>query len=120
MPDKTDDAAALYWSGAVLQKQGNLQDASRAWKKLADQTGGRRLSQYYQALALEALGQGNQAKDKLTELTNGSGGATNYYVAGLAELHRKRSQQARADFQKALEINPLFWQAQVELNRMSS
>jgi tetratricopeptide (TPR) repeat protein len=120
MPDKTDDAAALYWSGAVLQKQGNLQDASRAWKKLADQTGGRRLSQYYQALALEALGQGNQATDKLTELTNGSGGATNYYVAGLAELHRKRSQQARADFQKALEINPLFWQAQVELNRMSS
>jgi Flp pilus assembly protein TadD len=120
MPDKADDAAALYWSGMALQKEGDQQGANRAWKKLADQTGGRRLSQYYQALALEALGQENQATDRLTELANGSGGAMNSYVAGLAELHGKRLQQARADFQKALEINPLFWQAQVELNRMST
>lgn len=120
MPDKADDAAALYWSGIVLQKQGDQQGANRAWKKLADQTGGRRLSQYYQALALEALGQATKATDRLTELANGSGGAMNSYVAGLAELYRKHLQQARADFQKALEINPAFWQAQVELNRMSS
>jgi tetratricopeptide (TPR) repeat protein len=119
-PDKADDAAALYWSGVALQKQGNPQGANRSWKQLADQTGGRRLSQYYRALALEALGQTDQAADRLTELANGQGGAMNYYVAGLAELHRKRLQQARADFQKALEINQLFWQAQVELNRMSS
>jgi tetratricopeptide (TPR) repeat protein len=120
MPDKADDAAALYWTGMVLQKQGDQQGANRAWKKLAGQTGGRRLSQYYRALALEALGQGDQATEKLMELTNAPTGAMNYYVAGLVELHRQRAQQARADFQKALEINPLFWQAQVEVNRMSN
>jgi hypothetical protein len=42
----------------------------------------------------------------------------NYYVAGHAELHRQRSDQANTNFQKALAINPLFWQAQVEVNRM--
>lgn len=43
----------------------------------------------------------------------------NYYVAGLAELHRRRSDQAKVYFEKALETNPLFWQAQVEVNRMT-
>jgi hypothetical protein len=32
----------------------------------------------------------------LMELANAPGGAMNYYVAGLAELHRERAQQARA------------------------
>lgn len=41
--------------------------------------------------------------------------AENYYVAGLAERHRERQQQANAYFQKALEINPSLWQAQIEL-----
>lgn len=124
MPDEVDDPAALYWTGVTLQKQGDQRGADRAWKKLVDQKNGRRLSQYYQALALEALGQQKEAMDKIGKLANaptqGEIGAMNYYVAGLAELHRQRPDQARIYFHKALEVNPLFWRAQVEVNRMHS
>jgi tetratricopeptide (TPR) repeat protein len=123
-PDKLDNAGALYWTGVALQKQGDHDGADRAWKKLIDQGGGRRLSKYYQALALEALGQEKEGGDRMTQLADGPAqgetGAMNYYVAGLAELNRQRSNQANIYFQKALAMNPLFWQAQVEVNRMRS
>jgi hypothetical protein len=54
---------------------------------------------------------------KLTDLTNGSCGATNCYFARLAHLHRKRPQQERAHFHKEKSS---IWQAQVGLNRMTS
>jgi tetratricopeptide (TPR) repeat protein len=124
VPDKVDNAGALYWTGVALQKQGDHEGADRAWKKLIDEGGGRRLSKYYQALALEALGQEKEGTDRMRRLADspaqGEMGAMNYYVAGLAELHRQRSDQANVYFQKALEINPLFWQAQVEVNRVRS
>jgi tetratricopeptide (TPR) repeat protein len=89
-----------------------------------DQKNGRRLSQYHRALALEALGQQKEATDKVGELANaptlGEIGAMNYYVAGLAELHRQRPDEARIYFHKALDVNPSFWRAQVEVTRMHS
>lgn len=77
------------------------------------------MSKYYDALALKGLGQDKEATDSMTQLAEdparGRTSAENYYVAGLAERHRERRQQVNAYFQKALEINPSLWQAQIEL-----
>lgn len=69
---------------------------------------------------MEALGDADQAAQRLTALVQGAAGtqsgANNYYVAGLAERHLRREPQAIADFRKAVEINPTFWQAENEFN----
>jgi len=118
-PDRPNDAAALYWLGKAMYEQGNREAANREWKQLIDEGSGNELFTYYGALALEGLGQDKEAAASMTQLAegpvHGRTGAENYYVAGLAERHRERGQQANAYFQKALEVDPSLWQAQIEL-----
>jgi tetratricopeptide (TPR) repeat protein len=119
-PDKPEDAAAHYWLGETFYQQGDKTGADREWRKLVNEPGEKRLSKFYEALAMEALGDADQAAQRLTALVQGAAGtqsgANNYYVAGLAERHLRREPQAIADFRKAVEINPTFWQAENEFN----
>jgi tetratricopeptide (TPR) repeat protein len=118
-PDKPNDAAARYWLAQAQYEQGDKEAAHREWQRLLDEASGNALSQYYGALALEGLGEAAEAKRQMTVLAEGPArGRTNandYYVAGLAERQRQREPQAIADFEKALEINPFYWQAENEM-----
>lgn len=121
-PDKGDDGAVLYWLGVALHRQRDTQGAERAWNSVLDGGGGGDLSRYYAALALKADGHSEEAVERLRKLADGPLAgrtrATNYYVAGLAELELQHAARAREDFRKALEVNPLLWQAQIEMHRM--
>jgi tetratricopeptide (TPR) repeat protein len=121
-PDKGKDTAVLYWLGVALHKQGDTQGAERAWDSVLDEEGGGDLSRYYAALASKAAGHQEGAVERLRRLADGPlagrTSSTDYYVAGLAELELQHAEHAREDFHKALEINPFFWQAQIEIRRM--
>lgn len=123
-PDRGNDGAAIYWLGLTLDKQGDAQGAERAWKVIEDERNESDLSKYYGSLALRADGHPDEAEEKMRQLADapaaGRTGPMNYYVAGLADLARRRLPQAMEDFHKALEVNPQFWQAQIELERMEN
>ena len=120
-PDKVNDWAALYWLGVASEKQGDVQGAERAWKTLLGEGAASDLSRFYKALAMKATGRDAAARETIQQLSDGpAAGRTsvmNYYVAGLAEVEKQDPAHAIEDFHKALEINPLSWQAQIELNR---
>ena len=118
--DKPRDADAIYWLGEAMKEQGNREGADREWKQIAGRVNGSEWSRYYAALALEGLGQNKEAADAMMAQlaagpAPGQASAENYYVAGLAERHGKQEQQANAYFRKALEVEPSFWPAQMEL-----
>lgn len=120
-PSSPNDAAAQYWLGKSLKAQGDVSHAELHWKQAINEASGNILSKYYAALSMESLGEQKRANDTMLLLTEGldktKGSAEDYYVAGLVEIHRSHRQQAVAYFKMALEKNPLFWQAQYELDK---
>lgn len=69
------------------------------------------------------LGQYDEGRPLLAEADAGAGpkdvGAIELYAAGLAEHLIGNQAEARRDFQRALEANPSYWQARVELDRLT-
>ncbi|HXH51077.1 MAG TPA: DUF5107 domain-containing protein [Terriglobia bacterium] len=129
-PEHPQDEEALYWLGRAFDAQGQKSQARNAWQQAVDQmraaeseTEGRGggSSGFYAALALDRLGRSDEASrilDRLArELATGRKSAYDYYLAGLVKNYRKQDGQAVADFRRALELNPGFWQARLELQR---
>jgi tetratricopeptide (TPR) repeat protein len=120
-PDKPSDEAALCWLGEALEGQGKTDPARTAWQQAAGDGKGKGVWQFYQALALERLGRSSEAVKTFAELAEapaqGKTSASDYYLAGLAERHRVREEQAQSDFRRALELDPFLWQARIELAR---
>lgn len=119
-PAHPSDEEPLYWLGVALQAQGQSDAAQNAWKgaaKDADQQG---VGAVFAALALAKLSQPAQSRAILGRLSQESGvtGARpyNFLVAGLAARHQGDETKAQDNFQRALKLNPLFWQARVALN----
>ena len=126
-PDKPHDEPLLYWLGEALEAEGKHDAAREAWQQaVAEESAvgpfGRESSaesQLYAALALGRLGQRDEAERTLGSLmaaaTKENAGADDLYVAGLVEKFRHHEDQARNDFRRALEVDPAFWQARLEL-----
>ena len=78
-------------------------------------------SSFYAALSLDRLGHSAEASRILNalagELATGRKSAYDYYLAGLVKNYRKQDGQAAEDFRRALDLNPGFWQARLELQR---
>jgi Tfp pilus assembly protein PilF len=129
-PEHPQDEEALYWLGRALEAQGEKSAAHNAWQQVVDQMraaqdeseeGGGGSSSFYAALALDRLGHSAEASRILDglarELATGRKSAYDYYLVGLVKNYRKQEGQAAADFRRALELNPGFWQARLELQR---
>jgi len=129
-PEHPQDQEALYWLGRALDAQGQKPQARSAWQQAADEMrpaeaeteeSGGGPSSFYGALALDRLGRSEEASRILDglakESTAGRKSAYDYYLAGLVKNYRKQDGQATADFRRALELNPGFWQARLELER---
>ncbi|HEX5412646.1 MAG TPA: DUF5107 domain-containing protein [Terriglobia bacterium] len=129
-PEHPQDEEALYWLGRALDAQGQKSQARSAWQQAADEmrpaeTGeearGGGPSSFYGALALDRLGRSEDASRILDglarESATGRKSAYDYYLAGLVKNYRKQDGEAAADFRRALELNPGFWQARLELER---
>lgn len=116
-PYHPDNAEQLYWLGNALQAQGKTAEATAAWKKAATHRN------VFSALAYKKLGQNDKAQQIFDRCIQSAArpdaSADDYYAAGLAELYSGNTELARKNFNRALELNPLFWQARMELGRMS-
>ena len=79
------------------------------------------VSEAFRAMALKRLGRTEEADKTLDELVQAAGKekptAHELYVAGLAESFRGRKDEAQADFRKALDLDPTYWPARIELER---
>ena len=121
-PDKPHDEEALYWLGEALQAAGNAQAAKEAWDQAVasgkDAGGPGRV---FAALAMRRLGQADEAESIFSELLEAASsekaGASSLYAAGLVERYRDRESEAREFFQRAIDADPDFWAAQIELDR---
>lgn len=123
-PDEVHNEEQLYWLGMALQAEGRKTEAQDAWKHAAESgkdTNG--VSAIYSALALENLGQDEEAQKILERCIQSSRQARarpyNYFVAGLAERYSRSPESATTDFRRALDLDPLFWQARLALNEMN-
>ena len=129
-PEHPQDEEALYWLGRALEAQGKESAARNAWQQAATEIQaahdeaeerGDDSASFYTALALDRLGHADQAARILDGLAGGPAdghrSASDYYLAGLVENYRQRAGQAAAYFHRALELNPEFWQARLELQR---
>ena len=130
-PQHPQDEEALYWLGRTLEAQGQKSAAQKAWQQAVDEMraagggaegrGGGGASSFYAALALDHLGHSDEAARILDRLAGGVArgrkSAYNYYLAGLVKAYRKQDGQAKTYFHRALELNPGFWQARLELQR---
>ena len=114
-----------YWLGVALKAQGKTTEAISAWQSAAAQ--GKDItdvSAVFSALASKELGKDEQARQMLEQCIQASKGpdadANNYFVAGVAEHYKGNVELARKDFDKALQLDPLLWQARVALNMTGS
>lgn len=121
-PDKTSDEEALFWLGEASQAAGNAQAAHAAWQQAA--SGGKEksgTSRVFQALALRRLGRTEEAEKILSELLQAAAGdkpdAYSLYVAGLVERSHNHPEAAQKNLRRALEVDPTFWLARIELER---
>lgn len=116
-PSHPDNSRQLYWTGVALQAAGGQDGAAQAaWKQAAAERS------VYSALACKKLGQNDKAAQILDQKIHAAAQpdatADDYFTAGLAEKYSGNSQKAEADFRRALEQNPLLWQARLELNQL--
>jgi len=123
-PDHPSDAQALYWLGEALAAQDKTADARAAWQEAAEESAGSPgTARAYRAAALLRLGRSDEARRLTAELTASPGskdvGATELYARGVAQDLTGNHAQARLDLQHALEIDPSYWQARVELERLA-
>lgn len=121
-PNEPHDEAAYYWLGEALHAMGDDAGARGAWEEAA--RGGKHISapeQAFQAAALAKLGRLEEGQKIIAGLMEGlSGeqpGAAAFYAAGLVELLGGRREQAAHYFRRALDIDPAFWPARLELGR---
>ena len=121
-PNEPHDEAAFYWLGEALQAGGKSDDARSAWEEAAK--GGKKIqgpAKAFQAAALMKLGrsdEGERTATSLLEVTaRSSPGASAFYAAGLVEALRGRSDTGKEYFRRALEADPAFWPARIELDR---
>ena len=123
-PDRPANAQPLYWLGQALNAQGKAEPARASWREAAQEMAeGGADTRVYGAAALLRLGHEDEGRRFLAEAVAGAdrtgAGATELYAAGLAEQLAGREVRARQDFQRALEVNPSYWQARIELERPS-
>lgn len=121
-PNEPHDEAALYWLGEALQAAGASDGARSAWEEAAK--GGKRIhgpAKAFQAAALMKLGRSDESEKIATSLlesaSKASPGASAFYAVGLTEALRGRANVAKEYFQRALEADPSFWPARIELER---
>ena len=122
-PDHPADAQALYWLGEALAAEDKAGDARAAWQQAAEESAGSRgMTRVYRAAALLRLGQDDEGRRLMAEViasaASKDAAATELYAAGVAQDLTGDQAQARADFQHALESEPSYWQARVELERL--
>lgn len=117
-PSQPDDSQQLYWLGNALQAQGKTADATATWQKATAR------ETVYSALAYKKLGQNAKAAEILSKQIKAAAQpdatADDYLAAGLAERYSGNTARANSYFQKALEKDPLYWQARIELHPMHS
>jgi tetratricopeptide (TPR) repeat protein len=129
-PEHPQNEEALYWLGRALDARGQKSVARNAWQQAVDEmraeedeseASGGGSSSFYAALALDRLGRTGEAARILDGLAGGLAtrhkSAYDYYLAGLVKDYRKQDGQAEEDFRRALDLNPGFWQARLELQR---
>ncbi len=72
---------------------------------------------YFSALACKKLGQSEQAQrilDRFIEAVKQPNATANdYFVAAIAERYSGHTEQARQDLHRALQLDPLLWQARI-------
>ncbi|HEX7361259.1 MAG TPA: DUF5107 domain-containing protein [Bryobacteraceae bacterium] len=120
-PDKPEQAQQLYALGVALNAGGKAAEAQSAWKRAAQTAyGANGIAAVYSALALDKLQRSAAAQQILERCIEGAkqpqAGAYDYFVAGLAERYRGNQENARSDFQRALDFDPRFWQARLALS----
>jgi tetratricopeptide (TPR) repeat protein len=120
-PNEPHDEAAFYWLGEALQAAGKAETARAMWQEaVGDSENKRGVSRVFQAIALRRLGQteeGEKILNELLEAVREKASAHDLYVAGLVERFRDREESARESFRRALEMDPTFWPARLELER---
>jgi tetratricopeptide (TPR) repeat protein len=120
-PDERSDEAAQFWLGEAFAAQGKAPAALEAWTASSREGASGGISLFYHALDSREVGRVQEADDGLEQLANApSKGRTapeDYYLAGLAARSLKRVDEANADFQKALQLEPTLWPARLELSR---
>ena len=111
----------LYWLGNALEAENQQQNAKTAWERVASEgKTGSESCELFSALALEKLGEQSSARDLLqtciadAEQPGASAGA--FFQAGMAEQNIGHAQRARADFRRALIVDPLYWRARIALS----
>lgn len=124
-PDRPHDEEALYWLSEALEAQGKSAGA-RAARQQAVQSGRAEegASRVFAAMALRRLGQNEEAEKILNDLVKipGSGKSSPnvLYAAALAERARHNPAAAVRDLRGALEQDPSFWPARLELAKSES
>ena len=130
-------AEVAYWTGVAYEGLGEHPKAADAWQKAGTQAGpGRHGTKekvsdqsFYQALALQKLGEADRAKSIFSGLVeSGKSGiqqtagtvprarmANAHYLAGLGYLGLNDRALAKAEFSKAVEISPDLLGARVAL-----
>ena len=124
-PDHPSDAQALYWLGEALASQDKTSDARAAWQAAAEESAGSRpATRAYRAAALLRLGQDDEGRrltaDVIANAATKGAAATEFYAAGLLQDLAGHQAQARLKFQQALEVDPSYWQARVEVERLGA
>jgi tetratricopeptide (TPR) repeat protein len=136
------DAEVAYWTGVAYGGLGDHQKAAEAWQRAAGSpqagTGRRRrhmmsgngAQPYYQGLALQKLGQADEAKTLFAGLVASGQAALHelpaprtrladaHYLTGLGYLGLDDRAQARAELTQAVEISPDLAGARVALAAM--
>ncbi len=120
-PARPSDEEPLYWLGVALQAQGKTTEAKVAWSgAAAGAMGNHGASAVFSALALDKLGQRDEARQILRRCAQSAAQpnarASNYYLAGVVKRYSGHADVAGGDFHRALALNPFFWQARVALH----
>ncbi|MFB3924368.1 MAG: DUF5107 domain-containing protein [Terriglobia bacterium] len=120
-PNEAHDEPALYWWGEALQARGDREGARKVWEEAAKS--GKRssaISQAYQAAALEKLGRAEESRQLMASLVKAAEEkpqASTLFAAGLTDLFSGRTEHATQYFRRAVELDPTFWMAEIELDR---
>jgi len=112
-PAEPELAEPLYWLGVALELQGKSAEARKAWQSAA----GGASANVFRGEAYRKLGQSDVASQILArcidKTRSADAVANDYFVAGIAERLSGHPERARRDYERALELDPLFWQARV-------
>jgi tetratricopeptide (TPR) repeat protein len=124
-PDKPHDEEAWYWLGTALAAEGEASSAREAWQtvvKEGNAAGG--VSGVFAAGAMIRLGQVAEGEKLLAAACAAANqpdaSGRSLYVAGLAENLRNHEHEAQTDYRRAVELDPLLWEARFELNRSTT